>query len=169
MHCKKVEGLCPPTQKVEGYGGPGGRTSLQWRHASLQWFSRITPLAVPPHSSSCHASLQSRMLTTLYHLVSALGKMKLPLVSLRVAVSCYCFAPKKGSRSWPQDLNGPTFQNTPLVRHTWHLWSQKSLDKLPDCWISLAMSFVLFISLCEYVTMCVQSHRSMCVWMPSTY
>ena len=60
------------------------------RHVSLQWFSRITPLAVPPHSSSCHASLQSRMLTTLYHLVSALGKMKLPLVSLRVAVSCYC-------------------------------------------------------------------------------
>ena len=45
------------------YGGPGGRASLQWSshqwkrhstsfHVSLQWPSRLTPVAVTPHSSA---------------------------------------------------------------------------------------------------------------------
>ena len=62
------------------YGGPGGR-------ASLQWLSRVTPVGVPPHSSRTCVN-DPVPFSAYVRLVYK--KMKLPLVSLRVAVSCYC-------------------------------------------------------------------------------
>ena len=50
--------LVMPATNAVSYGGPGGRASLQWRsRVTPVAVPPLTPVAVPPHSSGCHVSV----------------------------------------------------------------------------------------------------------------